>query len=172
MILKWYNIYKEYSKYLYCKLLFHIITKNRYSYKFIRGYIVKIVRQIHFVHSRECCHSLIQKNEIWFCLIKTFLCIIFYSILPHLEFILALMYIWIGEIYWYFYVYKDVCWSKKIGQSIYSLFYLLQYFCMFAWKMLCSMIKDMSVTSTHHLSRFLFILYTKIVKRPFKIHFE
>ena len=50
--------------YLYYKLLFHIITKNRYSYKFITGYIVKIVRQIHFVHSRECCHSLIQKNDL------------------------------------------------------------------------------------------------------------
>ena len=150
--------------------IFYHITKNRYSYKFITGYIVKIVRQIHFVHSTEC-HSLIQKNDL-IPLDKNFLCIILYSKHPHLEFILALMYIWIGEIYWYFYVYKDVCWSKKIGQSIYSLFYLLQYFCMFAWKMLCSMIKDMSVTSTHHLSRFLFTLYTKIVKRPFKIHFE
>ena len=53
-------------QYLYYKLLFHIMTKNRYSYKFISGYIVKIVRQIHFVHSREreCCHSLIQKNDL------------------------------------------------------------------------------------------------------------
>ena len=107
--LKWYNIYKEYCdiKFL-SRPIFHNITKNRYSYKFITGYIVKIVRQIHFVHSRECCHSLIQKNDL-ILLDKNFLCIIFYSIHPHLEFILALMYIWIGEIYWYFYVYKDVC---------------------------------------------------------------
>ena len=112
--LKWYDIYKEYLPveifaitYFYHKLVFYNRTKNRYSYKFIRGYIVKIVRQIHFVHSTEC-HSLIQKNDL-IPLDKNFLCIIFYSKHPHLEFILALMYIWIGEIYWYFYVYKDVC---------------------------------------------------------------
>ena len=91
--LKWYNIYKEY---LLETLVFHNITKNRYSYKFIRGYIVQIVRQIHFVHSTEC-HSLIQKNDL-IPLDKNFLCIIFYSKHPHLELILALMYIWIGEI--------------------------------------------------------------------------
>ena len=109
--LKWYDIYKEYLPvaipYFYYKLVFYNISKNRYSYKFIRDYNVKIVRQIHFVHSTEC-HSLIQKNDL-IPLDKNFLCIIFYRKHPHLEFILALMYIWIGEIYWYFYVYKDVC---------------------------------------------------------------
>ena len=49
--------------YFYYKLVFYNISKNRYSYKFITGYIVKIVRQIHFVHSTEC-HSLIQKNDL------------------------------------------------------------------------------------------------------------
>ena len=158
------------SKYFYYKLVFYNITKNRYSYKFIRGYIVKIVRQIHFVHSIEC-HSLIQKNDL-IPLDKNVLCIIFYSKHPHLEFIFGIdVYLNRWDLLILLCIQRRML-TKKIGQSIFFFFYLLQYFCMFAWKMLCSMIKDMSVTSTHHLSRFLFILYTKIVKRPFKIHFE
>ena len=156
--------------YYYYKLVFYNITKNRYSYKFIRGYIVKIVRQIHFVHSTEC-HSLIQKNDL-ILLDKNFFVhyILQYTPSSGVHFGID-VYLNRWDLLILLCIQRRML-TKKIGQSIFSFFYLLQYFCMFAWKMLCSMIKDMSVTSTHHLSRFLFTLYTKIVKRPFKIHFE